>query len=133
MGNFFVAHDDVQIPKSKWGILVTYDGIILTLIFGNYIQNTYLFGILFYSILGIDFQEQGRHKTQFHQFSGKHALADLTAVFSSFSLAYEQGFVRVHDLNCWNNIGNMSIDQSSLFVSLRSHKPWCILLCPRYR
>jgi hypothetical protein len=58
VGNFFVVHDDVQIPKSKWGILVTYDGIILTLIFGNYIQNTYLFGILFYSILGIDFQQR---------------------------------------------------------------------------
>jgi hypothetical protein len=49
VGNFFVAHDDVQIPKSKWGILVTYDGIILTLIFGNYIQSsTYLF-LVFYS------------------------------------------------------------------------------------
>jgi hypothetical protein len=43
VGNFFVAHDDVQIPKSKWGILVTYDGIKLTLIFGNYIQSTYKF------------------------------------------------------------------------------------------
>jgi hypothetical protein len=40
VGNYFVTHDDVQIPKSKWGILVTYDGIILTLIFGNYIQSS---------------------------------------------------------------------------------------------
>jgi hypothetical protein len=51
-------NDDVQVPKSKWGILVTYDGIILTLIFGNYIRSsTYLFGILF---LGIDFLREGQ-------------------------------------------------------------------------
>jgi hypothetical protein len=32
-------------------------------------------------------RQQGRHnKTQFHQFTGKHALADLTAVLVVFHL-----------------------------------------------
>jgi hypothetical protein len=65
-------------------------------------NSCFIFGITFKVCTYLVF-----YSTQFHQFIGKHALADLTTTLSSFSLAYEQGFVRIHDLKCWNNIGNM--------------------------